>query len=219
MKLYADLPGHRTRQQLLDGAAAAAAVLLVRAGVWVHDAVDALAAPARTLQHGGQELSGRLGDAADGVGGVPLAGDALRTPLDQAADASRAVADAGSSAQGAVHHLATVLGLVVALLPLAWLLLRWLPGRVGWVREASAAERLRGDTDLLAVRAATTAPLTALSRLGPAPVTAWRRGDEQAARALAGLELARLGLAPDPYPTEVRPVAARSTARWPGEDR
>jgi hypothetical protein len=77
-----------------------------------------------------------------------------------------------------------------------WALGRWLPPRLQWSREAGAAGRLRGDVELLALRAAASAPLAELSRLGPDPVTRWRAGDAGAGAALAALELQRLGLRP-----------------------
>mgnify|MGYP004585553039 CR=1 FL=1 len=66
------------------------------------------------------------------------------------------------AAQDAVGTLATVLSVVLVVLPVGWLLLRWLPWRLGWLREARAAERLLAgtpDLDLLAARAVATAPL------------------------------------------------------------
>jgi hypothetical protein len=79
-----------------------------------------------------------------------------------------------------------------------WLLARWLPWRLRWVREASAAARLmRGaepDLELLAARAVATAPLRRLAALPPGTGEAWRAGDPAAVRALAALEAGRLGL-------------------------
>src|SRR6476469_327163 len=91
MKVYADDPARRTRQQLLDGAVLVLLVGLVQLGRWVHRAVDALAGPERSLQGGASDLSGNLASAARSVGSVPYAGDALRQPLDQAAQAGQAV--------------------------------------------------------------------------------------------------------------------------------
>jgi hypothetical protein len=75
-----------------------------------------------------------------------------------------------------------------------WAIGRWLPGRLAWRREATAAQALSGDLDLLALRAAATAPLPDLARLGPDPVSRWQAGDSDARLALASLELRRLGL-------------------------
>jgi hypothetical protein len=100
-----------------------------------------------------------------------------------------------------VHTLATVLAVVLVVLPVGWLLLRWLRWRLGWLREATAADRLLAagadglpDLELLAARAMATASLPELARLPAGTGAGWRAGDPAALRALAGLELRRLGL-------------------------
>jgi hypothetical protein len=100
-----------------------------------------------------------------------------------------------------VHTLAAVLAVVLVVLPVGWLLLRWLRWRLGWLREATAADRLLSsgaggmpDLELLAARAMATAPLAQLAGLPAGTGAGWRTGDPAALRALAGLELSRLGL-------------------------
>jgi hypothetical protein len=196
MTWYADLPGLRSRQLLLDLVVLAWVVLSAWLGRAVHQAVQALAAPGRELQEAGDGLVQGFGGAADRVAGVPGVGRALRAPLDAGAGAGELLVEAGAAQQDAVGTLALVLGLVVGGLPVLLVLARWLPGRLRWSREATAARRLAGDVDLLALRAAVGAPLPALARLGPDPVTRWRAGDADAGRSLAALELRRLGLRP-----------------------
>jgi hypothetical protein len=107
------------------------------------------------------------------------------------------VSGAGTAAQDAVGTLAFVLATVLVVLPVAWLALRWLPWRLAYAREAGAAARLtRGtpDLELLAARALATAPLPRLAALPDGIGAAWRAGDPAAVRALAELELRRLGL-------------------------
>ncbi len=94
-----------------------------------------------------------------------------------------------------------MLAVVLVVLPVGWLLLRWLPWRLRWLREAAAADRLTGrgadgvtDLELLAARAMATAPLPQLARLPAGTGAGWRAGDPAALRALAALELDRLGL-------------------------
>jgi hypothetical protein len=149
-------------------------------------------------------LAGGLQDAASKVSGTPLIGDRLRDPLTAAATAGQAVADAGTSTTTVVARLATVLALIVAVLPIAYAVSRWLPYRVHYAREAAAAVRLSGDVDLLALRAATSLPLSRLARLGPDPIVRWRQGDPAAAQQLAALALAELGL------RSAGPVVSRS---------
>jgi hypothetical protein len=132
---------------------------------------------------------------------VPVVGDDLAKPFGALSDAGGSVTGAGEGASAAVHTLATVLAVVLVVLPVGWLLLRWLRWRMGWLREATAADRLLAhgadglpDLELLADRAMATAPLPQLARLPAGTGAGWRAGDPGALRALAGLELRRLGL-------------------------
>ena len=119
------------------------------------------------------------------------------------AEPGRAVEELGASvagsmssaAQDAVGTLATVLAVVLVLLPVGWALLRWLTWRLGWARAAGAARRLAvADPDVLAARALATAPLSRLAALPPGTADGWRAGDPAATRTLAAVELERLGL-------------------------
>lgn len=206
---YAHDPSVRTGQVVGDLLVAAWVFLCLVVGEAVEDAVGALAEPGRRLQDAGTGLAAGLSDAGGRVGDLPLAGDRLREPFDAAAGASRSAADAGGDAAQSVLELAALIGSLVAVVPILYVLARWLPGRLRWVREAQGAERLRGDVDLLALRAAAGAPLVRLARLGPDPVGAWRRGEPGAAQALAALELRRLGLRPTATATASPPAAAR----------
>ena len=204
MKWYAEDGAMRTRQQLLDVGALAFCYVFMRLGQGVHGTVLRLQEPGRQLADAGNGLAGGLGDAANSVGGTPLVGDKLSAPLNVATEASRAVAAAGLAGQDAVGAVAVVLGLIVALLPIAYLISRYLPHRLQYAREAGAADVLRGDVELLALRAASTLPLSTLARLGPEPVGRWRRGEPGSAEALARLELATMGLLPDRAPKRPR---------------
>ncbi len=196
MKIYADAPVRRGRQLLTDGVVVLWVVLWVQLGRVVFHAVDALAAPGRALQSAGGGLSRSLGDAAGRARELPLVGSPLAGPLSAAARAADDVAGAGAAQQTAVAHLALVLGLVVALLPIALMLLRWLPQRVSWVRTATAAARSRDhlDEDLLALRALAHRPLWELQRIDPRPGAAYAGGDRTVVARLARLELDALGL-------------------------
>lgn len=194
MHWYAETPALRSRQLLTDASVALWVVAWSVVGRAVHGAVSRLAAPGRELEEAGNGLSGGLADAADTADGVPLLGDGLRAPLDLAAGAGDAVARAGQAQQDAVGTLALVLALLLAGIPIAWALQRWLPGRLAFAREHRAAASLRDDVELWALRAALSQPLPRLARLGPDPVSAWRRGEPGAAEALARLQRETYGL-------------------------
>jgi hypothetical protein len=204
MRLYAARPDVRLGQVLADVGLLAWAVLWVLVARVVHDAVLVLAEPGRAVEDLGSSVADGMGSAAEAAQDVPVVGDELAEPLDSLGDAAGSVTGAGQAAQDAVGTLATVLAVVLVVLPVGWLLLRWLPWRLRWVREASAVSRLtRGpepDLDLLAARAMATAPLHRLAALPPGTGAAWRAGDPAAVRLLATVEARRLGLrlpAPD----------------------
>lgn len=194
MTWYAETDGLRRRQIIADVAVALWVLLWLRVGWAVHEGVQRLAGPGVELEQAGEGLAGGLRETAERAGSVPGIGGGLRSPLDAAAGAGDALAGAGAAQQAAVGALALLLALAIGGFPIAWALLRWLSGRLRWRREAAAAGRLRGDVDLLALRAAVSAPLPQLAALGPDPVTRWRSGDASAGRALAAIELRRLGL-------------------------
>jgi hypothetical protein len=197
MQLYAQHPALRARQLAADLGMVVWVVvwgLIARA---VHVAVLVLAEPGRALEDLGRSVADNMNSAAHAADGVPLVGDDLSAPFGALADASAAVTGAGRAAQHAVGTLATVLTVVLFVLPVAWLLLRWLPWRLGYAREAGAARRLLAvtpDLEILAARALATAPLARLAALPAGTGAAWHAGDAAAVRALAGLELDRLGL-------------------------
>ena len=217
MKMYAELPARRTHQVVLDLAVLAWVVLWVRVAVAVRAAVLRLAAPGASLESAGAELSRSLDEAAARTAEVPVLGDPLAAPLETAGAAAAQLAEAGATAEESTRRLALLLAMVVALAPVVPVLLRWLAHRIRWSREAAAAARLRldePDEELLALRALVHRPLHELARVHPRPGAAYRSGDPSAVRALAGLELASLGLRPaDSLRSAGHPVAGRGTPR------
>jgi hypothetical protein len=201
MRLYADRPDRRTRQVAADAGLLAWAVLWVLVARAVHRAVLVLADPGNAVADLGQSISDTMGSAAGAAADVPVVGDELSAPFDALGQAGGAVTGAGAGASDAVHTLATVLAVVLVVLPVGWLAVRWLRWRLDWLREAAAADRLLRsgadglpDLELLAARAMATAPLPELARLPAGTGAGWRAGDPTALRALAGLELRRLGV-------------------------
>jgi hypothetical protein len=196
MTFYAETPGYRARQVMGDALVVLWVVVWARVGMLVHELVGRLAGPARTLERAGAGFARPLQDASDSVGDVPVIGDALGAPLDAAAGAGRVLARAGASQQDVVVTLALWLGILFAVLPIAIVLLRVVPARLRWVRDASAARRMRNDevgAELFALRAVATRPLEELRRAVPDPARAWATGD---LAPLAALELRELGLRP-----------------------
>jgi hypothetical protein len=197
MRLYADRPVLRTRQLTADLLLLGWAVLWVLVARVVHAAVLVLAEPGVQLESLGRSIGETMGDAAGVAGDVPLVGDDLSSPFEALGETGDGVAGAGQGLQDAVHTLAWVLAVALVVIPVGWAVVRWAGWRLGWAREAAAADRLRTldpDLELLAARAVATAPLPALAGLPAGTGAAWRAGEPTAVRALADLELRRLGL-------------------------
>jgi hypothetical protein len=173
-------------------------VLWVWLGVVVHDGIEVLADPGERVSVAADDLAGSLADAGGTLEGTPLVGDQVSAPFGSASDAASALGDAGASGSEAVRRLAFWAGVLVALVPIGYVARRYVPARVGFVRDASAADAvLTGDADLevFAWRAVTTLPLSRVVRVSRDPVGAIHRGDTDVVRRLAELELGRLGLA------------------------
>ncbi|GIJ47107.1 hypothetical protein Val02_39930 [Virgisporangium aliadipatigenens] len=197
MKVYAERPGAAFRQVITDLLVALWVYAWVRAAFFVHEWIDKLAVPGEKLAGAGDRMAEQLRDAGNKAGRVPVAGDDLKKPFTNAGDAASQVADVGREQQEIVHQLALVLAIGLLVLPLGLVLLVWLPRRLRWMSRAGTAAKLRtasAGRDLLALRALATQPLERLTRLDPDIAAAWRRGDGDAVRALAELELSGLGL-------------------------
>ncbi|WNM37200.1 hypothetical protein RMN56_18660 [Micromonospora halotolerans] len=197
MKIYADRFPTALRQLLTDLLVVVWVYAAIRFALWLHDLVEKLAVPGQKLEGAGGGLADNLADAGGKVGRVPLVGDELTGPFTKAAEAARAVAEAGRDQQELVGQLALALTIAVLVFPLGLVLFGWLPLRVRWMRRAGAAKALAAapaGRDLLALRALAGQPLAKLHRIGPDVAEAWRRGDDGTVDALAALELRGLGL-------------------------
>lgn len=198
MKLYADRPGRLLVQLFGDILVVIAVYWSVRLGRGAREKVGALAVPGREAESAARDLDGTLRGTAGDVADAPLVGDTLARPFRALASTSRDLAVTAQSYQDTVADLALLTGLMVALVPIFIVLVLYLPRRLSWVVEASAAKRLMrsgpASLELLAVRALARQPLQRLARLGPGVVTGWRDGDPDATATLARLELDELGL-------------------------
>jgi hypothetical protein len=201
MKLYADTPARRTRQLAGDLLAAAWIAVWIWLALELRERLLRLRAPGEALERAGSSFSGALGEAGDRIGGVPVVGDDVSGALRRAGGAGDTVAEAGRSQQQAVEQLALWLPLLVLLLAAGIVLVRRLPARLAWAREAGATRALAGPdaAEIFAVRAVAHRPVAELAALPAATVTRWRAGDPHATAALADLERRALGLrAPGP---------------------
>jgi hypothetical protein len=198
MRAYPDLPEQRWGLLLRDLALLLALVLCAKLGLVVHDAVDRLAVLGEGVESAGNAVSGGFESAADAVDGTPLVGDRLGGALRGAGEGTGGeAAGLGRGGADAARDLADLLGLVVALVPAALLLLWRLPPRVAQLRRLNAAAQVlrdpvaSGRVELLASRAAFSLPYGTLLRYTKDPL-----GDLEAGRydALVRAELEESGL-------------------------
>jgi hypothetical protein len=194
---YADRPAHRSRQLSADAVWLLLVVLSVVIGRAVHGFVAAVADPARSFSTGSSDLAAKLSDAGEAAGGTPLVGDDLAGVLDRSAGSAASLADAADEQVQSVLHLATVLGLLTALVPIAIVTAVRVAQRVRWTRRAGEARRLsrtEAGTRVLALRALQSRPERELLSVHPDPAGAWQDGDAPTVAGLAALELRALGL-------------------------
>lgn len=194
---YADSPGRRTRQVVSD------LFFLLWCGLWIwvavklHDLIVPLGTPGEKLADAGETLAGNMTSAADSVDRIPFVGDDIRGPFDKMSSAGTTIAEAGRHQTEVVDQLAIFLPIALAVLAIALLAVVWLPFRIRFAVRATAARRYldaADDVDLFALRALARQPLRQLVAIDPSPTLAWRRGDVEVIRALAGLELRGEGL-------------------------
>lgn len=194
MKLYAESSRYRARQLLKDGATVLWIILWVRVGLFVNYLVNRLAGPGATVENAGRGFADSVDSFGGDVGDLPVVGDALQTPFETIAGAGRTLRDAGAAQQEAVGTLALWLGILLAVIPIGYVLLKYLPERLRWIREAGAADKLRIDAEdykIFAIRALANQPLYELRRAAPDPAAAYAAGDYER---LAELELGQMGL-------------------------
>jgi hypothetical protein len=194
VKFFAETKRYRLRQILVDVSVLLWILLWVRIGIFVNDLFNRLAEPGRTVERAGRGFADTVGSVGGEVEDVPLVGGALQEPLETIAGAGRVLEDAGAAQQDVVHSIAFWLGLLLALIPIGYVLLKYLPERVRWIREASAADRLRidaADYRIFAIRALANQPLYELRRVAEDPAESYASGDYER---LAQLELGQLGL-------------------------
>jgi len=201
MKVYADSPVRFVRQLVTDVLVVCWLLLWVWIGNVVHDGTLALADPGQRIESSATSLAESMSEAGGALDDLPVVGDSAAAPFDKASDASTSLAEAGRAEVRAVERLAFWLGLSIALIPILVVLAAYVPGRVRFVREATAGQRFidaEADEELFALRAMAHQPMHVLARVSDDPVGAWRNGDRATTRALAALEMRDVGLTPRP---------------------
>ncbi len=198
---YAQRRARMLAQLTTDLFVAAWVVLWWFVGRATERTLDAIATPARRSGDAARQLAGQMGEASQQAGRVPGIGTELRKPFDGAVGSLQGIIDAADDQVAAVERAAALLGWLVFLIPVVLLLVVWLPARIRFFLRARAAQQFLdadADLDLFALRAMVGQPMHVIAAISDDPVAAWRRGDREVIRALAGIELRRSGLNPPP---------------------
>ena len=197
MKLYSDFTGRRTGQITIDVIATLSIAAWVWFGVTIYQLVSNLSAFGIQMQQAGAGFRQTMTDVGENLGSIPVIGGGIRAPFDGASGAGAALEQAGLDQQIAVNQLATVLGIGIAALPIAMILLIWLIPRLRFVRRAGNAQAImasKAGVDLLALRALANQRMAVIAEVDPDAMAAWRRGDETVMHRLAQLELRSAGV-------------------------
>ena len=197
MKLYSDFTRRRTGQITIDVIATLSIAAWVWFGVTIYQLVSNLSAFGVQLQQAGAGFRQTMTDVGENLGSIPVIGGGIRAPFDGASGAGAALEQAGLDQQIAVNQLATVLGIGIAALPIAMILLIWLIPRLRFVRRAGNAQAImasKAGVDLLALRALANQKMAVIAEVDPDAMAAWRRGDETVMHRLAQLELRSAGV-------------------------
>jgi hypothetical protein len=197
MQLYADHASRRARQLTGDIIALVFIAIWIALGVWVYQLIAAFQKLGLQMQEAGAGFKSTMVELGDTLGSVPLIGSGIRVPFDGASDAGAALENAGQSQQDTVLATATAVGVIIAVVPIALILLLWLLPRIRFARRATEAKKLLsspGGADLLALRALSTHKLAELAEIAPDAASLWRAGDPATVARLAQLQLRSLGV-------------------------
>lgn len=196
LTFYADQPARRTRQVVGDLLVPVWVALWVWVGATVHARSAAAGQGAARLEDAGGSFAGSMSDAGSRLERVPVVGGDLRPPFDRASSAGSAIEQAGRDIQTGTDQLGLLLGGLTAALPILLVVSFWALARWRY------AQRVRLARAIEAYDGPDVAPI----------------------KAVAGLDLASLGLNPraagpvDQPPAGPPPVQPQSPADPPTGD-
>lgn len=170
LTLYPSLPSAKRQQIVRDLLSLALIAFFIWCGIKVHDVVAALSVIGTAVHDAGANVQNSFDSVASAVQGVPIVGGSLADAFHNAGQGTGGnVAESAQASVDAINKLATVLGVVTALLPIAVLMAAALPRRIRGIREMTAANRIANvdlnDPErrrLLAMRAAFGLPFREL---------------------------------------------------------
>lgn len=199
MRLYANAPGRRAVQIVVDLIVVVGAVTLIWLGALIGSAVRDLATAGRQIESGGSTFNEQMAQLAQKAGDIPLVGDSLQQPFSAAAGAGGSLRDAGETFATSVDRIGWLITVAVIVATVCVATLLWIGLRLPWIRRAGHAGRqlrLPGGEVLLAWEALHRSKPAVLLAIHPDPVGAVRAADPVVTNALAHLRLTQLGLHP-----------------------
>ena len=203
VRLWSELRGDRVKEQAADASTLAWLVLWGAIASQVHALVAGFADAGRTLRGGGETMIQGGHDLGAALAGVPLVGEDLRAVAERVlSGAGTPIVAFGTDLEGLIVLVASLLGVLVFLVPSIPWLARYVPWRWARLRTMRAAHRAiriapTAATDavrqLLALRAVTRLDYGELLAFTPDPIGDWVAGRHDR---LAQAELASVGLRP-----------------------
>lgn len=194
MKLYADTTAVRVRQVVGDVLVLVLTWVVVQRALRLRTQILDFRSAAERVESAGANVVRGADAAGTALEEVPVVGGALSAPFGAVADAGRDLSAAGADAIAGIDGLGLFLPLLLVGVVLGFVLFRYLPDRLAWIREVAEVRRVLSSPDgerLLAHRAAANRPLTTLLAATSDPAAALASGDHAP---LARVELASLGL-------------------------
>src|SRR4051794_33570586 len=123
---YSTRPVRLFGQLFSDFAVAAWTAIWVLVGLAVYDAIDTIAAAGRQVESGANGVADSLASAGHGASHVPMLGDVLAKPLNEASQAALGIAGAGHDLDTTAGWLAVLLAMAVVAVPILLAVAPWL---------------------------------------------------------------------------------------------
>ena len=203
MRIWSELRGARTREQVADLATLAWVGLWASIAWSLYQLIAGFAEAGETIRGGGETLIQGGRDLGSALAGIPLVGEGLRNAAEHAfAGGGSPIVAFGTDLEGLVRLLATILAALVLCVPAVPWLARYGPWRLSRLRTMRAGHRAirvapvlpsAEVQKVLALRAVTRLDYRDLLDFTPDPIGDWvaERHDR-----LARAELASVGLRP-----------------------
>ncbi|PIE19409.1 MAG: hypothetical protein CSA64_05200 [Arachnia propionica] len=188
-------------QAVADVSVVAWGVVWAVLGRFSFNLIQTLKQPAEATRNAALDMAERFNSAANQVSQVPGVGPTVRRPFDSATSGLESIVRSMQEQADLINTISIVVGWSVFVIPFALVVVFWLPARIRFWRESTAAQALlehADATELFSLRALSSQPIRTLVKISPTPVSDWIAGDSEVIDQLAALELRRLGVSTGP---------------------